>query len=309
MKLKKLWMLGIASLLGLTLTGCGSSSQLELQKETFVVEYGETISTNAKDYLVKDTDKEVLKDTKIAIKKLKNEDEQDYAKVGVYKATAKYDKETVNFTIEVKDTVKPKFVDFPEKVEVAKGYNKDITTKFKAEDLSKVTITIDTSKVDFNSVGEYKVKVVATDANKNKAKKDCTIVVKEETEEKQEGTESTNTETNSNAPVINNNTQSNGVVNNNSNNTSSGNTSGGSTGGGNVCVGGTPNPAEIGNSGLLFYGNEEYYAWWDRMLANNWEEFDKLFGAQGWSGWDGWTINFDTCGNPMETIVWTVNFK
>lgn len=300
--LNKVWMLGIASLLGLTLVGCGSSNKLELKKNTFTVEYGEKISTNAKDYLVKDTDKAVLKDTKIAIKKLKNEDEKDYAKVGVYKATAKYDNETVNFTIEVKDTVKPEFVNFPEKVEVAKGYNEDITTKFKAEDLSEVTITVDTSKVDFNKTGEYKVKVVATDKYKNKAKKDCTIVVKEEAEEKQEETE--NTDTNSNAPVVNNNAQSSGTVNNGSSNTTGGNTSGGnaggSTGGGNVCVGGTPNPAEIGNSGLLFYGDQAYSDWWDYYTTT-----DEYYAGNGFFGY---TINFDTCGNPMLTNVWTVNF-
>lgn len=218
--LNKVYMLGFASLLGLTLTGCGSTSKLELKKETFKVEYGEVVSTNAKEYLVKDTDKEVLKDTKVKFKKLENEKDKSYVPVGEYKATATYKEEKVSFIVKVEDTTAPEFVDFSEVIEVEQGYSEDISTKFKATDLSEVTIKADTSKVDFNVVGEYEIKITAKDKYKNKTTKTAKVKVVEKKAEEQ--------------PAENNNETASNHVNNttghaNTNNVVSGNSSTGST--------------------------------------------------------------------------------
>lgn len=176
--LNKVYMLGFASLLGLTLTGCGSSSKLELKKETFTVEYGEVLSTNAKDYLVKDTDKDVLKKTKVVIKDLKNEKDKDYAKVGEYKATAEYNDESKPFTIKVADTTAPVFKDLKKEIKVEQNAeNVDYVKYFEAEDLSEVKIKVDTKKVDLSKTGEYELKVTATDEYKNKTTKKVKIIV------------------------------------------------------------------------------------------------------------------------------------
>lgn len=174
----KVWMLGFASLIGLTLTGCASSSKLELKKETFTIEYGEIVSINAKDYLVKNTDKDVLKKTKVVIKDLKNEKDKDYAKVGEYKATAKYNDENKSFTIKVKDTTAPVFKDLKKEIKVEQNAeNVDFTKYFKAEDLSKVKITANDKKVDLSKTGEYDLKVTATDEYENKTTEKVKIIV------------------------------------------------------------------------------------------------------------------------------------
>lgn len=174
----KVWMLGFASLIGLTLTGCGSSSKLELKKETFIIEYGEIVSTNAKDYLVKDTDKDVLKKTKVVIKDLKNEKDKDYAKVGEYKATAKYNDENKSFTIKVEDTTAPIFKDLKKEIKVEQNAEDvDFTKYFKAEDLSNVKITVNDKKVDLSKTGEYDLKVTAIDEYDNKVTKKIKVIV------------------------------------------------------------------------------------------------------------------------------------
>ena len=292
MKLKNLWMLAIASLLGLSLVGCGSNSKLELKKETFVVEFGETISMDAKTYLVKDTDKDVLKDAQVLIKLNK----MTPTPIGTYDATIKFKDESVKFKVKVKDTKKPEFVDFKDKIEIEQGFNGDITTMFKASDLSEVKITVDTKNTDFNKAGEYKVNVIATDESKNKTTKEVIIIVKEKKQS------DINEESSVTESKPNNSTAMGGTNSGVSTNTPPQQVKPTPP----VCQAGTPSPKEIGNSGLLFYGNESYYSWFDQMSADNGKKFIETY---GYTGWDGWTINFDTCGNPMETVVWTVNFK
>lgn len=174
----KVWMLGFASLVGLTLTGCGSSSKIELKKEIFTVEYGEIVSTNAKDYLVKDTEKDVLNKTKVVIKDLKNEKDKDYAKVGEYKATAEYNDESKPFTIKVEDTTAPVFKDLKKEIKVEQNAEAvDFTKYFEAEDLSNVKITVNDKKVDLSRTGEYDLKVTAKDKYENKTTEKVKIIV------------------------------------------------------------------------------------------------------------------------------------
>lgn len=232
--LNKVYMLGFASLLGLTLTGCGSTSKLELKKETFKVEYGEVVSTNAKEYLVKDTEKEVIKDTKVKFKKLENEKDKEFPAIDEYKGTATYKEEKVSFTVKVEDTIAPEFVDFSEVIEVEQGYSEDIATKFKATDLSEVTIKADTSKVDFNVVGEYEIKVTAKDKYKNKTTKTAKVKVVEKKVEEQ--------------PAENNNETTNNSVNN-----ATGNNTNNVVSGGNSSTGSTNPPAN--NTGGSTSGN------------------------------------------------------
>lgn len=284
MKLRKLWMLGIASLLGLSLVGCGSSNKLELKKETFVVEYGETISMDAKTYLAKDTDKDVLKDAQVLIKLNK----MTPTPIGTYDATIKYKDESIKFKVKVKDTKKPEFIDFKDKIEVEQGFNGDITTMFKSHDLSEVKITVDTKNVDFNKLGEYKVKVTAIDHYKNKTTKETIIVVKEKQD----------------AAVENAVAETTGGANNNNNTNSGSNTptpppSSGTPGGNTNTGGNTPPPSApyIVDDGRLYY---KYVPGGDATLTMNSPIFRTEQEAYNWAltqgPWTNATHGFGTCG-------------
>ena len=78
----------------------------------------------------------------------------------------------------VKDTVKPVFKDFKNSVDTYKDVRIDFTKLYKAEDLDKVTITADDSKVDYTKEGSYKATVTATDESKNVETKEVTVNVK-----------------------------------------------------------------------------------------------------------------------------------
>lgn len=182
MKKVKLMIIG---LLAMTVVACGSSDKtsIELKKKEFVIEYGNIASEDAKDYVK--ADKDVLKETGISFKDVKYEEREEdgkeikYLEVGTYKANAVYKDETLDFKIVVKDTTAPEFVDFKDKIEIEQESTEDLSTKFTATDLSDVTITVDTEKVDLTKVGEYKTTVTAKDKYDNETTKDLTIVVKE----------------------------------------------------------------------------------------------------------------------------------
>ena len=53
----------------------------------------------------------------------------------------------------------------------------------KATDLSKTTVTLDDSKVNYKKAGTYKATVIAKDDSNNETKKEIEIVVKEEKKE------------------------------------------------------------------------------------------------------------------------------
>lgn len=80
--------------------------------------------------------------------------------------------------INVVDEEAPKFVDFQKEIELDKGDSaKYLNTLFKAEDKSKVTISVDKEKLNTSKVGKYKVKVTAKDTAGNKTTKNCTVNV------------------------------------------------------------------------------------------------------------------------------------
>lgn len=185
-------------LLSMTLVACGGNEpKIKAKKDTFVYEFGESYSYNKKDYIK--ADKDVLSKTKITINGKSIDTphssfatEEDYLKyyaVGKYKGVAKYKDEEVKFTVEIKDTTKPEFIEFKEKIEVDREYDGDLIDQFKAKDLSEVKIKVNTKEVDFSKAGEYKAKVIATDSSKNKRTKEFIVVVKEKTKAEREAEE------------------------------------------------------------------------------------------------------------------------
>ena len=177
------------------LTACAKDNfQVE---ESYTVELGSKVSTEAKAYLAKDTDKEVLKDTVITFKKDKTYSidkkskslkptKGEYLPVGKYHATATYEDEKESFVVEVKDTKAPTFVDLKEEIIIeVNAENVDLTKYFKAKDLSETKISVDKAKLDLTKEGTYGITVTATDAYKNaKAEKVVVKVVSLEAAEK-----------------------------------------------------------------------------------------------------------------------------
>ena len=193
--MKKLLKTALAVSMLFGLAACAKDSfQVE---ESYTVELGSKVSTEAKAYLAKDTDKEVLKDTVITFKKDKaySVDKKNkslkpakgkYLPVGKYHATAVYDDEKESFVVEVKDTKAPTFVDLKEEIIIeANAENVDLTKYFKAEDLSETKISVDKAKLDLSKEGTYGITVTATDTYKNaKAEKVVVKVVSLEAAEK-----------------------------------------------------------------------------------------------------------------------------
>lgn len=154
-----------------------SKTNLTLKKKTVTVEYGKTISTNAKDYLTKDVEKDVIKNTTVTMK-TENEKDKDYPTIGTHKVTLSYGDEKAVVEVKVKDTVKPEF-NTCDSIEVLKDGTINYADYVKAEDLSEVKVTFEDKEVNLAVAGEYVLKATATDTSKNKATKDVKVIVKE----------------------------------------------------------------------------------------------------------------------------------
>lgn len=334
--MKKTMIITIAFAMMMTLTACGSNDSLNLKETKYTVEYGKQVSTNAETYLAKDTKKEILKNTNIVFNKNKDytvdkkknvlkPTNGTYLPVGQYKATATYKEESKKFTVEIKDTIAPKFVDFKKEVTIEQGSKTDLTSYFKAEDLSKVTISI-AGKFDANVIGTYNLKVTAKDEYKNKVTKPVTlkVVTKEIAEKEGVSTpaDNENKQSTTNQPSTpQSNTQASGGSSGNSNGSggtyvppnnntgNTGNTGGNGNSGGtttptpppsNVCVpNGTYYP--LGNSGRWFSSEAAADEWAWKQL-----ESDGEWWLQGYHGYHAWTL-WDSCYESRDDL-WTIEF-
>ena len=335
--MKKLLKTALAASMLVALTACAKDNfQVE---ESYTVELGSKVSTEAKAYLAKDTDKEVLKDTVITFKKDKaySVDKKNkslkptkgkYLPVGKYHATAVYDDEKESFVVEVKDTKAPTFVDLKEEIIIeVNAENVDLSKYFKAEDLSETKISVDKAKLDLTKEGTYGITVTATDTYKNaKAEKVVVKVVSLEAAEKNgvtamsDGTkpqskalkEKTAKDTDKQETQQGQgNTNTGGNTNTyappvSNNNRPSGNNGNGTTNNPvtppsqNTCVfNGTYQ--NLGNSGLVFDTKEEMDAY-----ANEWIFSDENLNGHAYMGYIGWTVR-DNCGE--ETEKWTINWE
>lgn len=179
-------LLTVCLMMGLVACG-GKTEEVELKKDEFTVEYGKKLSTNPSTYL--DTDStSILDSAKVTFDDYKKDGDANYPAVGAYmgEITYKEDKKekTKKLVVRVKDTVAPKFEDFEDTIHLVKGsIDSDLRKYFYARDLSTVTITVDSSKVDFASEGEYKITVTATDEHGNSTEKEAKVVIM--TEEKE----------------------------------------------------------------------------------------------------------------------------
>lgn len=152
--------------------------KIELKQDTYNLEYGDEIVKEVSYYL-KDADStKNIKDYKLEYNINKN-NETGLIDIGEYTMIIKYKKQDVSIKIVIKDTIAPKFTKTENIIELEKD-NKDIdlTTYFKAEDLDDVKLTIE-GEYDLSKVGEYNLKLLASDSSNNQASKDFILKVKE----------------------------------------------------------------------------------------------------------------------------------
>lgn len=107
----------------------------------------------------------------------------DTTKLGNFEVSFKYTKGKNELEgllkIEIIDTEKP-IIEAPKELSTIKGVTIDLLKEVKVVDNSKETIeTKVVGEYDFNKIGTYKLKYVATDSSNNTSEQDFTLVVKE----------------------------------------------------------------------------------------------------------------------------------
>ena len=162
------------------LVGCQKET-MTLKIDSVTVEYGSSISVKAEDYLK--NEKDFLDKVEVAVN-AENEKDKEYPPKGEYELLLKHDDNIEKVKVIVKDTIAPK-LEIKDKYTIE--YNSKLDQKeLKATDLSKTTITLDDSKVNYKKTGTYKATVIAKDESNNETKKEIEIVVKEEKKEQTE---------------------------------------------------------------------------------------------------------------------------
>ena len=159
------------------LVGCQKET-MTLKIDSVTVEYGSSISVKAEDYLK--NEKDFLDKVEVAVN-AENEKDKKYPPKGEYELLLKHDDNIEKVKVIVKDTIAPK-LEIKDKYTIE--YNSKLDQKeLKATDLSKTTVTLDDSKVNYKKAGTYKATVIAKDDSNNETKKEIEIVVKEEKKE------------------------------------------------------------------------------------------------------------------------------
>lgn len=177
--------------------------KIELKQESFIFEYGDDI-INDVSYYLKDADStKNIKDYKL-INNLKKNSETGLIEPDEYTITIKYKKKEEIFKVIIKDTKAPIFTKYEDKISFIQDSEVvDLTQYFTAEDLSDVILSIE-GNFDISKIGEYNLKVVATDKSGNKTIKDFVAEVKEK-----EKTPSTPSVSNNNKNTSNTNSSGN----------------------------------------------------------------------------------------------------
>ena len=181
MKKTKLSLLAV-----LLLTACSTpaANELKLKKNTYTYELGSEISLDPKDYL-ENTDTVILSQTTLDVYLVTDGntaeiplDNTNHLPVGEYVFKLIYHDETEEINVTIQDTTAPEFIKFSNVVTFQIGDKVILNQIFNAADQSKVIITVE-GFVNFNQIGEYPVKFIATDEYGNKTVKDCLIKIAE----------------------------------------------------------------------------------------------------------------------------------
>ncbi len=143
-----------------------------LKEKALFVEYGHTITSHdlysMLDYKTKPSNIELSVSADL-------QQNQTYYPVGVYEANIIVNDKTYDIYLEVDDTTRPKLTS--KQVEVDQGYSGDLTELLSIEELSPYSVTVNTSKIDFSQVGQYKANVKIVDEFYNVTKDTISVVV------------------------------------------------------------------------------------------------------------------------------------
>lgn len=159
---------------------------LKVKETVFTFELGEKVPFEVKYYLSDKTSKKVIDASDIKLKNVYslNQDNNelktdgiDYLNVGTYDVIISYKNKNVSFAIKVEDTTKPEFTNFKDEIVLEQNsLDVDLTKFFEAEDLTDVTIIVD-SNYDLSTPGEYTINVKAADQHDNTITKESKIKV------------------------------------------------------------------------------------------------------------------------------------
>lgn len=159
-----------------------SQPMLTLKKQNFIVEYGDVMTRNIKEYIDINEYKQKKKGSPLLETKLELniEDDELYPQVGTYHGTITYRDEKLEFNITVKDTKSPEIISYKktESIETYQGIIPEYKEMYDVKDLSPATLEIDDSRIDYESVGEYSLILTATDSYNNKSEKKVKVIVK-----------------------------------------------------------------------------------------------------------------------------------
>lgn len=157
-----------------------ASSTWKPKIQDITLEYGDTTKVKAMDF-IKEQDADIKGSLKIEIP---IETDKEYYKVGEYEGTLQVTKgkDTSKHTVKVvvKDTKAPKFIKTEKELRFIVGAeNINLEEQFTTEDFSEVKISVD-GNVDFNTVGEYDIILIATDAYGNKAQHQIKVIIEDQ---------------------------------------------------------------------------------------------------------------------------------
>ena len=331
----KKMMLTLSLSFAFLISGCKPEEKMELAVSEVTIEYGDVLSLNAEDYLVDGTDKEILDNVIVDVGIVNDEGKTEGPidtdgsdlKVGSYQLSLRYNIEIKLLTVTVQDTTPPEFINFTEKVTFAQGESTDLSQLFKIEDKSPVEVTVE-GDVDFNVIGEYKVKIIAKDEYDNTTEKECNIqITAKEVAVETPNTSGGSGSSNSSSGSSNSSTNS---GSNNSSNTGGSSNAGSSSGSSNTGSSGsggstttppsqpepTPEPHEhkfIVNSTTTYYeGNELLFDNWDDALAKGDEVQYYAFNhsveeaIEKYGNWTNLTVKGVRCANGCGELWYVV---
>lgn len=167
-----------------------TQTKWNFREKSITIEYGTPYEANLGALVDTNKYQFITYDTTTITTNMVNEKDKNYAPVGNYLITINYSgtiklfglskqvKSEKSIDVQIKDTTSPNITS-PDKIEILVGQEfepKQYAYLFKIEDLSKTEdIVFDTSNIDINTVGEYKLFASVEDIYENKS--ECEILV------------------------------------------------------------------------------------------------------------------------------------
>ena len=178
-KKKMCFIIGIilCSLLGFMGIRYYQEHRLQLQQEVWIYEYGTPVDMKVENYIKKGSHDDIIKNAKLDTM-ITNEKGKKYPAVGTYPSHITYKNQKKEFSIQVKDSVKPVWKINPTLIRIEENAeNVKLEDYFKAEDISGVKIKIVSTDFNIKKAGKYTATVAAEDKYNNSISQKVNIIV------------------------------------------------------------------------------------------------------------------------------------